>query len=360
LDGAKAIWALMTALTLLASASSEGVRVRTVALSSLLVLIACSGAPAALPGADASPGTLASSAPSASAAPDAGSSAASAPTGARPLSARGVKALARDHMQRFNDAIMGNYPGPPNETVDDTFIVIAGDPQAQIAPAVQVTRDTVNALWHGPYFLHRPEQTVIVWVASTIGSRDKLVFNHAPYIKEKGFGVYDASSRAIFFAPGPEGLHHLNHELIHPMLEEDFPHAPIWVLEGLPALFEVVDLSTPGKMRFGAHMRLQTLRTALSSPKTAASVSLENLFALTGESAFRDNEALHYAEAREALRYLASVGQLWPFYIAFRENQLNDPTGVATLQATLHKTLAEATADWVNWIGSPEAEGMTP
>jgi hypothetical protein len=282
------------------------------------------------------------------------------PADARPLSARGAHELSLDHLQRFNDAIMGNYPGPPNETVEDTFIVIAGDPQAQIAPAVQVTRDTVNALWHGSHFLHRPEQTVIVWVASTLASRDKLLHDHAPYIKEKGFGVYDGASRAIFFAPGPTGLLNLSHEIVHPLLDEDFPHAPMWLLEGLPALFEVVDLSTPGKMRFGAHMRLQTLRTALGSPKTAADVKLENLFALTSEAAFRDNEPLHYAEAREALRYLASVGQLWPFYVAFREKQLDDPTGVAALQAVLHKPLAEATVDWVKWIASPEAEGMTP
>ena len=132
------------------------------------------------------------------------------------------------------------------------------------------------------------------------------------------------------------------------------------MLEALPALFEVVDFSTPGKIAFGAHMRLQTLRTALASPKTAGDVKLDTLFTLTTEAAFRANEPLHYAMGREALRWLASKGLLWDYYHRWQREQLDDPAGDRSFQETVHKTPAEATAEWQQWLLRPEAEGFTP
>lgn len=61
------------------------------------------------------------------------------------------------------------------------------------------------------------------------------------------------------------GLKTLAHEIAHPLIDADAPHAQPWMKEGLPVLFEVVDFSPSGELHFKAHLRLQTLRDALAS-----------------------------------------------------------------------------------------------
>jgi hypothetical protein len=261
-------------------------------------------------------------------------------------------------MQRTNDAFDGHYPGPPNVVVDDTIDVIAGDPAAPLDDAVKVTRETVHALWQGP-FVHRPDQAVVLWVSSSQAAARALMQRRAPGSGNDGLGLYDPFSRQIFAAGGPTGWGTLRHECVHPLLHADFPRAPAWLVEGLPALFEVAQIDGDA-LRFGAHFRLQTLRTALADPAAATEVKLDTLFTWATDGTFHAHEALHYAVAREALRWLHGQGLLWPFYSAWRDGVLGDPTGEAAFQAVVHETPAEATEAWIAWLRSEEAEGMVP
>ena len=68
---------------------------------------------------------------------------------------------------------------------------------------------------------------------------------------------------------------------------------------------------------------LTTLRDALASPKTAPEVRLDTLFTLATPESFRADgkEYLHYALAREAMRWLDSKRhQLWSFYGVWRRD----------------------------------------
>jgi len=328
----------------------------------LLAASGCGGpAPGASPAPDAAPPSALEPAPSPSltaSAPPPPPPDAPQLTPAPPLSERRAHELSIDLMQRFNDAILGRYPGPPHATVDDTFVVISGEPSAPLDAAVEATRETVDALWHYP-FAHRPEKSVVVWVASSANTLHALVREHAPYIRDTGIGMYDPQSRQVFVATGPSGLTVLNHEIVHPLLRADFPRAPAWLAEGLPALFEAGQVRPDGTFAFGAHFRLQTVRTALNKAE-ADQVKLDTLFSWSTDAAFRKNEPLHYACAREALRWLHSQGLLWPFYAAWRDGVLDDPTGEKAFQAAVHKTPAEATEAWIAWLRSDEAEGMVP
>jgi hypothetical protein len=322
-----------------------------------LVLAGCSGPDPTAPG--ASPPTPSAPVPAPSPSLTA-SAAPAAPTSAPPLSERGAHALSLDRMQRFNDAIEGRYPGPPHETVDDTFIVVSGEASAPLDEAVQVTREMVGALWNGPYFVHRPEKSVIAWIATSPATLHALVREHAPAMRDAGLGLYDPQSRQIFVATGPAGWGSWNHEIAHPLVRADFPHAPAWLAEGLPALFEVSEIRPDGTFGFGAHFRLQLVRTALSKPEWADQVKLDTLFTWTTDDAFRKNEALHYGVAREALRWLHSQGLLWPLYRAWRDGVLEDPTGEKAFEAVVHMNPAQATEAWRTWLGSVEAEGVVP
>jgi hypothetical protein len=279
---------------------------------------------------------------------------------APPLSERAARALSIDRMQRFDDAIDGRYPGPPHETVDDTFIVVSGEPSVPLERTVKVTRETVDALWSGPYFVHRPEKAVVAWVTCSPAAMFALAREHAPAMHGTGLGMYDPQSRQIFVALVPSGYATYVHELIHPMFRADFPLAPSWVSEGLPALFESSKVEPNGTFAFGAHFRLQTLRTALTQPDFADEVKLDALFTWTTDDAFRKHEALHYGVAREALRWLHSQGLLWPFYRAWRDGVLDDPTGERAFEAVVHMNPAQATERWRAWLQSVEAEGDVP
>jgi hypothetical protein len=115
-----------------------------------------------------------------------------------------------------------------------------------------------------------------------------------------------------------------------------------------------------GAFAFGAHFRLETVRTALASKITADEVKLGTLFTWISDSAFREHEALHYGVAREALRWLASRNLLWPWYRSFRDGVLDDPTGVRAFEIVTNQTPAEATEAWRTWLVSAEAEAMVP
>ena len=133
------------------------------------------------------------------------------------------------------------------------------------------------------------------------------------------------------------------------------------------ALFEEVDLSRPGEIHPGGRTsRLQTLRDVLSPDAGALAglarlVRLEVLFTLD-DNLFRPvppdpNRYVYYSIAREALRWLDDHGHLWPFYEAWREGVLEDPTGERAFAKAVGKTPAEATPEWLAWIGSAASEG---
>ena len=65
---------------------------------------------------------------------------------------------------------------------------------------------------------------------------------------------------------------------------------------------------------------------------------------------------IRYAVSREAMRWLDSQHKLWPFFRAFRDAVLDDPTGEKSFTAVMGKTPAAATPEWLAWIRSPEAE----
>jgi hypothetical protein len=200
---------------------------------------------------------------------------------------------------------------------------------------------------------------VLVWI---FGSHVKMrldLATYAPGARQDGYGVYLPARREIYLATDTAGILTLCHELVHPMLEADFARAPLWLSEGLASLFELPDLSIPGEIHGLPAARLDDLRDALKAPDAARVVSLDALFALTTDDAFRANEGLHYAAARHFMRWLDNRHQLWPWYHAYRDGVLTDPTGEKAFVATLGKTPAQANAEFVAWVTSPEGESKT-
>jgi hypothetical protein len=335
---------------------------REIAVAALAALLACEGA-APSP----SPPPSASASPASPPAPPA--STASLPplppasTVAPPLSPRRAANLAidvEDHIAMTR--VAWEHPARV-ETVGDLFILAPGDPAAPFDAAVSVAQRTVDALYAGP-LAHRPDKAVVVWVYSSKSAFERgIALRKMPLNEPPGLGLYDPSRSLILTWTDAAGTGSLAHEIAHPLVSADFPRAPVWLLEGLPALLEVPDFSHPPAVHGKAHFRLQTLRDTLAGKDAAlaSSIRLDALFAMVDDASFREAPLyVHYACAREALRWLDDIGKLWPWYRAFRENALEDPRGIAAFTRIVGKSPADATAGWLAWIQSDAAEGPTP
>ena len=228
------------------------------------------------------------------------------------------------------------------QTVEDVFVLIT--PPGQGSSAKQV----LNAYFNGR-FDKRPAQAVSVYLFQEAKSYE--VYCQKRWSEPCGspFGFYRPDERRIVMNVGP-GIGTLTHELVHPIIQTDFPEAPEWLNEGIASLFEALTIPAAGQIHGVKNWRHPQLLHALRSPKEREAASLPTLFALN-ESSFRaENEDLHYATARYLCQWLDQQGKLWPFYQRFRDHQASDPSGVQSFTAVVGKTPAEANAEWASWV----------
>jgi len=286
------------------------------------------------------------------------------PSVAKPLSDRLAGKLARsvrsslDYSARY----VVEFGGGRAEVVDDTFVLVAGDRNAPLDDAMATVHAAAQSLWHAG-LQYRPTHAATVWVFASRRNYEKFVADHAP----KGARSTDLSfyvpestivpgTSEIFFCTEGQGLGGVGHEIAHHLVRYDFPHAPTWLAEGLPALLESAHPTPDGELHPQAHFRLLTLRTALTKPDYAPLVRLDVLFGLRDDAAFRRHEALSYSLAREFLRWADSRHYLWAFYRLFSEGVLTDETGEKAFATVFGKTPADATDEFLDWIRSKEAE----
>jgi hypothetical protein len=163
------------------------------------------------------------------------------------------------------------------------------------------------------------------------------------------FGFYRPDARTIVMNAGP-GIGTLTHEIVHPLVEADFPGAPTWIDEGIASLFEAPVIPRAAEIHGAKNWRLPRLRGALDSETARQRVRLDALFGMSDET-FRDrDESLHYAMARYTCQWLDERGKLWPFYRAWRDGVQDDPSGEKAFGRIVGKTPADANAEWDRWL----------
>lgn len=146
------------------------------------------------------------------------------------------------------------------------------------------------------------------------------------------------------------GIGTLSHELVHPIVDADFPDAPTWINEGIASLYEAPIMPRDGEIHGAKNWRYPRLSSALHSPRERDKVSLPALFGMSSDERFRDDdESLHYAAARYFCQWMDAQGKLWPFYQAWRDSFASDPTGDKAFARVMGKTPAEASPTWITW-----------
>jgi hypothetical protein len=157
----------------------------------------------------------------------------------------------------------------------------------------------------------RSHQSYVAWAGEAVGS-----------VPDTPYGVYRPCSGAILVNRAL-GDGTLVHEIVHVLVESDFPGAPAWLDEGLGSLYEQPAERNGGIVGL-VNWRLPGLQRALR----AGVVSLEDVMTTTRLGFYADS-GINYAVARYLMFYLQEKRLLRKFYRAFRDG---DDDGIATLE----------------------------
>lgn len=256
--------------------------------------------------------------------------------------------LAADLDERLDAARKQLGERIDSEVIEGVFLIVAPGPKGALRGARDVTRRALAAYFNDR-FTTRPTRAITV-----------LLFpNAAPYEAyckarwERAcisiYGFYLASERAIVMNVGP-GIGTLTHELVHPLVEADFPGAPEWLNEGIASLYERFHLPKAGEIRGSKNWRHPRLLSALGSPKERDLATLPKLFSLTDAEFRGEREDLNYALARYFCQWLDQQNLLWPFYQRYRDTVADDPSGRAAFEAVTGKTPEDANGAFSRWV----------
>ena len=159
------------------------------------------------------------------------------------------------------------------------------------------------------------------------------------------FGYYKSAERSLVMNIAT-GTGTLVHEMVHALIEPDFPQVPAWFNEGLGSLFEQCRV-TPHGLKGMVNWRLPILLKAIEKKKLTG---LRNLVSTNTRQFYHDERGTHYAEARYFCMYMQELGLLEKFYKAFKDNFKEDPTGAKTIEKLFGKNLEEIEKEWLQWV----------
>lgn len=237
----------------------------------------------------------------------------------------------------------------PVRVVSGLFVMVAAERGVDLDAAVDFAQRTLD-VYLGSFFARRPDRAVTVEIVRSRSAFAARCRTASDFRCEGDLGAYLRRTRTMIVNVGP-GLPTLSHELVHPLVQTDFPTAPAWLDEGLGALFEMPVFEPAGQMHGVDNWRYARLTHVLASPQDGDKVHLQALFAMKDDDAFdRDGQALHYGEARALCQWLDERGWLWGFYRAWREGREEDPSGEASFQRVTGMTPTEADGAWREWV----------
>lgn len=246
------------------------------------------------------------------------------------------------------------------EPVEDLFVVASNAGRDEHESAKGTVRRAYRALYRA-FFEKKPGHPIAIYLFRDKTSYEDYCLRHYKEKPSTPYGFFRPDERKLVMNIAT-GSGTLVHEMVHPLLEADFPGVPPWFNEGLASLFEQCQIDAPaGAIRGFVNWRLPTVQKAVAEDKL---IAIKDLTAMQAGEFYR-LYGLPYAQSRYLCLYLQEQGLLVKFYKSFRANAaLEDPakrdaTGAATLQAVTGKTLESLQKDWAVWVKTlkwPERE----
>ena len=270
-------------------------------------------------------------------------------SGTRPAPAASAYDVAADLAAREDTARQNLGEKVHLARIAEVFLVVGATSmrKAEFDRSLSFTKKTITAYMNGR-FARLPERAVEIYL---FPSKKPYEAFCKKYYNGCGtpYGVYFAADRRIVMNIGP-GRGTLSHELVHPIVEVDFPGAPDWINEGIASLFEYPNFTAPGEVHGHTNWRRPRLVQALRAKDERHLAALDRLFGMSDEVFRGDYEDLHYAMARYLCQWLDEKDLLWKFYQTWRDDFADDPTGKKTFAAVVGSKPEEVQAAWETWV----------
>jgi hypothetical protein len=229
--------------------------------------------------------------------------------------------------------------------IEEPFVVVGDSTAAALARDAQTVRWAADHL-EADFFAKRPTKILDVFLFYDAESYEKGVLALTGEAPTTPYGFYSKKHGGLFMNIATGGGT-LVHEIVHPYVEADFPNAPPWLNEGLGSLFEQ-SAEHDGHIVGLTNWRLAGLQKAITRGDAP---SFDALAHLDDDAFYGDDSGVNYAESRYLLYYLQERGLLHDFYRAFRAARAKDPSGYATLVATLKENdMAAFKARWEQFV----------
>ena len=257
--------------------------------------------------------------------------------------------LAADRERRAKVAKEELGPRTTTTVISDIFVVVGppGWQGASLESSVSLMRNAMAGYMNNR-FGKKPSEAISVYLFPEAASYEAFCKKKydAPCIAHYGF--YQPGDRYMVMNIGL-GLGTLTHEIVHPLVESDFPDAPTWINEGIASVFEAPVITKPGEIHGVKNWRHPRLKRALQSPAERDAAQLSTFFGMDEESFRSEHEDLHYAMARYICQWLDERGKLWPFFQRWRDTHVTDPTGRKAFEDIVGMTPEAANPLWAKW-----------
>jgi hypothetical protein len=166
---------------------------------------------------------------------------------------------------------------------------------------------------------------------------------------ERTGGMYEHEKRRLIARDTGASL---RHELVHAlhyahMMAINQKH-PLWIQEGIAALYESYVLSADGSITFLPNERTNVVCGLARAGKLK---HWDELFPMSAEE-FMEEAPRLYPQVRSIFEFLAERGMLVRWYEALQATVREDPTGSAAMVEAFGKPLREVEREWRRWVMS--------
>ncbi len=225
------------------------------------------------------------------------------------------------------------------------YFFVASNESADAFERSKATVDRVYRRLYQHFFTRKPQKPIRVYLfrnKETYEDYCRAAYRRPPTTP---YGFYMPHERKMVMNIGT-GTGTLAHELVHPLLAEDFPEVPSWFNEGFASLYEESE-DRGGRMLGLVNWRLRGLQKAIREEKT---VSIREVLESAGDRFYGDDRGLNYAVARYLCLWLQEKGLLADYYRRLRADIEKDRSGQAALEGVTGRKLEDLEKDWLAWV----------
>lgn len=230
------------------------------------------------------------------------------------------------HVIKLREAL----PQGMSVVIEAPFVVVGNGGVAAVRQSAERTVRWAVRLLGQDFFGKPPARILNVWLLRDAASYEKQARAITGEAPGTPYGFYTRQHDALVMNIATGGGT-LVHEIVHPYIEANFPSCPAWFNEGLGSLYEQ-SAERDGHIVGLTNWRLAGLQRAIRQKRVPA---LEALLHTTSSEFYADDSGVHYAAARYLLHYLQERELLRGYYRDFVAASAHDPSGWATLTATL-------------------------